>query len=458
MSGRKKTSGAKMAVAATLPVIDANVAGIDVGSKQHVVCGPARPNGLPNVATFGSTTAELLQLAEWLENEGVTSVAMESTSIYWIPLYELLDSRGIPVLLANARQLHNVPGRKTDFLDCQWIQLLHSRGLLRGSFRPPDAVVRMRTLHRQMANLVAERSRCVQWIQKSLDQMNVQVHRAVTDLTGTTGMAIVRAIIAGVRDPLLLAQHRDPRCGKSLEEIAEHLVGHWRDEHLFNLQQAVRLFDEVEKSIAEYEGELLRQLQAVHPPERRTEPVPRHPNSTKEKAIRRRGEQNARTELWRFAGVDLTRIDGISAGTAQTILTEVGPNLSAFPSEKHFVSWLRLCPRTAVSGGKPLKKRRNSRGASRIACALRMCATSLQHSHTALGAVFRRTARMRGATIAIFATARRLAQFVYRMLVHGHDYTDIGEEAYEQQVNSRRLLGLKAAAQALGYTLQSIGT
>src|ERR1700730_13600357 len=209
----------------SLPAIRPKVAGIDVGSSQHWVCGPARPDGAPHVRVSGPPTAQLQELAAWLSEQHVESVAMESTYVYWIPIYELLESQGIEVLLVNARQLHNVPGRKTDFSDCQWLQLLHSCGLLRGSFRPGEAITRLRALQRQLANLVAEQTRCVQWMQKALDQMNVQVHRAVTDLTGVTGMAIVRAIVGGERDPTRLAEHRDRRCGKSADEIARYLTG-----------------------------------------------------------------------------------------------------------------------------------------------------------------------------------------------------------------------------------------
>jgi len=437
----------------SLPVIRPNVAGLDVGGMQHWVCGPSRADGKPNVRVFSTTTGELNALADWLLEQGVESVAMESTYVYWIPVYELLESKGIDVLLVNARQLHNVPGRKTDFSDCQWLQMLHSCGLLRGSFRPGDAVSRLRALQRQMGNLVAERTRCVQWMQKALDQMNIQVHRAVADITGNTGMAIIRSIVAGERNPAALAVHRNYRCRKSADEIAKHLTGNWREEHLFNLASALRLYDTLGEEITSYEARLLKELAALQAPERRDQPVPPHPNSTKEKSIKREGDQELRTSLWRFAGIDLTRIDGISAGAAQTVLTEIGLKITAFPSEDHFVSWLRLCPKTPISGGKPIKKKRNSLGANRIAGILRMAAASLQRSKSALGAAYRRIARYKGAGLAVFVIARRLAKLIYRMLRYGHDYLDIGEQAYERKFQLRRLAALTQNARALGYTL-----
>jgi transposase len=453
---RENTTSRKKAKSATptaLPIVRPKVAGIDIGSTQHWVCGPPKADGEPNVRVFGTTTDQLNALADWLVEQRVESVAMESTYVYWIPVYELLESRGLEVVLVNARQLHNVPGRKTDFKDCQWIQLLHSCGLLRGSFRPGEAITRLRAMQRHMANLITERSRCVQWMQKSLDQMNVQVHRAVADITGTTGMAIVRAIVAGERDPGRLAAQRDPRCRKSIADITRYLTGNWREEHLFNLASALRLYDALESEIAAYDARLLQELEALQPVERRNQPSPSHPNPAKEKAIRGRGEQPLRTTLWRFAGVDLTRIDGISAGVAQIVLTEVGPDFSAFPSEGDFVSWLRLCPRTPISGGKPLKKRRNGMGANRISGVLRMAATSLQRSKSALGASFRRISRHRGAAVAIFATARQIAKLIYRMIRFGQDYVDVGEKAYERQFDLRRLASLKEAAKALGFAL-----
>lgn len=434
--------------------IHPQVAGIDLGSREHWVCAPEVTPGKPNVRTFGTTMEQLQHLANWLLEQGVESVAMESTSVYWIPLYELLESCGIEVLLVNARQLRHVPGRKTDMRDCQWIQLLHSCGLLRGSFRPHEMIVRIRTLHRQLSTLMAESTRFVQWMQKALDQMNVQIHRAVTDLTGQTGMAIVRAIVDGERDPVRLAALRDGRCKKSSREFAEHLRGNWRDEHLFNLKSALKLYDMTQREIAAYEARILEEIRALQPVEHRDQSVPKHPNAIKEKAIRRRGGHHLRTELWRFAGVDLTRIDGIGTEAALTLLTEAGLDLTAFPSEKHFVSWLRLAPKTAFSAGKPLRyKKANGTGSTRAAAVLRMAAVSLKHSKTALGAAFRRKARHKGWSVAVFSMARRLAVLVYRMLRYGQDYIDIGEACYEDRFRRRRLAGLTEAAKSLGFNL-----
>ena len=352
--------------------------------------------------------------------------------------------------LVNAQQMHNLPGRKTDMQDCQWLQLLHSRGLLRGSFRPAEAITRLRALHRQLGNLVAERTRFVQWIQQALDQMNVQVHRAVSDLTGETGMRIVRVIVARERDPRKLVALRHKRCHKSEADFVA-VTGTWRDEHLFNLQAALRLYDTVQESIADYERQLLEELAALWPGERREEPVPPHPK--KEQAMRSKGQLDEREALWRVTGGDLTRIDEIGTGAVRTIVTEAGPDLSASPDERHFASWLRLTPRTAVSGGKPLRGKKNGTGSTRIAATLRMAAVSLQHSDSALGATFRRTARRKGFTVAVFAIARKLAQLVYRALRFGQEYVDMGAERYQQRYRKQAVSNLKVHADYLGYDL-----
>ena len=440
-----------------LPVLRSDVAGIDIGSQEHWVAGPPKADGTPNVKVYGTVTSDLNKLARWLKSQGVESVAMESTGVYWIPLYELLESYGFEVLLCNAKQLSNVPGRKTDFQDCQWIQLLHSCGLLRGSFRPSDEICQLRALLRECSNLIEERTRCVQRMQKALDQMNVQVHRAVTDITGTTGMSIIRAITAGERDPIVLAGFRDRRCKKKIKQFAEHLRGTWRQEHLFNLKMTLELYDKLNEMIDTYHKKINELMQELEPDDRKGKQPPTHPNKTKARAIIKRGEEPTRQALWRFSGIDLTRIDGISVGTASVIFAEAGLDLDAFPTEKHFTSWLRLAPNHSISGGKVLKKKHNARGATRVANILRMAATSLKNSPTALGAEFRRTARRKGFSVAVFAIARRLATLIYRMLRYGEDYVDKGAQAYEEQFKQRRLRSLATTAKQMGYELKPLG-
>jgi len=436
-----------------LPVVRADAGGIDAGSAEHWVCCPAKPDGSANVRRFGTTTVELGRIADWPETEGVKSVAVESTGVYWIPLYELLESRGIGVVLVNARQLRHVPGRKSDMADCKWLQMLHACGLLRGSFRPAGPVCALRGLMRECANLIGERTRAVQRMQKALDQMNVQVHRAVSDITGATGMAIIRAIVAGERDPLALAGLRDRRCQKSPAQFAEHLRGTWREEHLFNLAMNLELHDKLEEMIGRYGAKIAALMEEMGPEDRRDGGPPRHPSPTKARAIERAGDQSLRQTLWRMSGVDLTRIDAVNVGVASVVLTEAGADLSAFPSENHFTSWLRLAPNRPVSGGKVLKKKRNAAGATRLANALRQAACSLQRSKTALGGQFRRLARRKGYSVAVFAMARKLAILIYRMLRHGQDYIDEGLAAYEERFRQRRLHNITSMAKEMGYQI-----
>jgi transposase len=453
MNEQKKTSRRDNG----LLVLRELVAGVDIASEEHWVAGPPKEDGSRNVRRFKTTSDELKALVDWLESQRVESVAMESTSVYWIPLYELLESRGIEAVLVNAREFHQVPGRaKTDMLDCQWLQRLHSCGMLRGSFRPAESFIGLRALERQRSNLVASRTRCLQWMQKSLDQMNVQVHHAVSDLSGTTGMAIVRAIVAGERSPDALAKLRDPRCSKSAAEIAKYLTGTWREEHLFNLARALSTFDHNSAEIAEYDVELARRMDALRLKELETVSMPRHPKPTKEKELRKHGGLAARERLWRATGKDLTRIDGISVDSARVIISELGLGAEAFPDERHFVSWLRLCPPTKISGGKSLKTRRNGLSANRISGVLRMAAKALAKSKSALGASFRSVSRNKGFDVAIFATARKLAMLVYRTLRFGHEYVDIGEKAFEARYEERRFAALQNQAKARGFALVPI--
>jgi transposase len=438
-----------------LPVVRRNVAGIDLGSERHWVCAPTVDGSGREITSFGATTPELIRLAEWLKQRQVESVAMESTGVYWIAPHEVLEAQGLQVLLVDTRQLARVPGRdkKTDPTDCEWIQRLHSCGLLRSSFRPEEAVCMLRTLVRDKANLVAE---CGDWLrrmQKSLDQMNVRVHRAVSDIDGVTGMAILRAITGGERDALKLAKLRDPRCSKTEQEIAEQLSGHWREDHLFSLQQALNMYDAVQERIAAYEKEILRKLGDMEREEQRGQTAPPLQNANKTKAIKKRGQEPKRQALYRMSGVDITHIDAIGVETVEVVLSEYGPDLSRFPTEKQFVSHVTLAPHVPTSGGKPLRKRKRNSASTRVAAALRMAALSLRHSQTALGAYYRKMAQRLGGDIAVFATARKLATLIYRLLRWGQPYVDEGAKAYETRYRQQRIGRLAATAKALGYQL-----
>jgi len=440
------------------PVLRANVAGIDVGSEHHWVCAPARPGVGREVAVFAATTPGVEQMAAWLKERGVTSVALESTGVYWIVPHEMLERAGLEVVLVDTRELGRVPGRpKSDRRDCEWIQRLHSCGLLRGAFRPIEQVCLLRTLVRDKGTLVAERSDWLRRMQKSLDQMNVRVHRAVAELDGATGMAIVRAIVAGDRDPRRLASLRDRRCQKSEAQIAEQLTGHWREDHLFSLQQGLKMYDAITERIQEYGREILRQLAQMTPAARRDDQAPPPTQVTKARAIKKRGEDPLRHALYRMSGVDLTAIDALGVETVTVVLSEYGPDLARFPTEKQFVSHVGLAPHRPISGGKPVKKRKKPASASaRVGVALRMAATSMRRSQTALGAYYRRVAQRLGADVAVFATARKLAQWIYRVLRWGHVYVDEGAAAYEQRYHEARLKRLATTARQLGYTLVSV--
>jgi transposase len=437
-----------------LPVLRRNVAGLDIGSKSHWVCAPTADGGGREVRQFGATTSELEKLAQWLRQRKVASVAMESTGVYWIPPHEILERHGFEVLLVCTRDLARVPGRKkTDRVDCQWIQRLHSCGLLRGSFRPPEQICLLRTLVRDKATLEAEQADWIRRMQKSLEQMNVRVHRAVSDIEGATGMAIVRAIVAGERDPAELAKLRDPGCHKSAEEIAEQLSGHWREDHLFSLQQSLKMYDAIGETIQAYEKEILRRLAERERGDYQGQPAPKLKNPNKAKMIQQRGEEPMRQAWYRMSGADLTTIDAVGVGVVEAVLSEYGPDLSCFPTEKHFISHLTLAPKKAVSGGKPLKKKKRGSASHRVSAALRSAALSLRHSQTALGAYFRHLAQRLGSDVAAFATARKIALLIYRLLRWGHPYVDEGAAACENRYRQTRIKRLVANAIALGYQL-----
>ena len=328
-SNRGKNQAGRKRKIAGLPVVRQRVAGIDLGSERHWVCAPAEAGSGREVSDFGATTPELIRMAQWIKARGVESVTMESTGVYWIAPHEVLEAEGLEVVLVDTRQLARVPGRdkKSDPLDCEWIQRLHSCGLLMGSFRPQETVCMLRTLVRDKGNLVAEAADWLRRMQKSLDQMNVRVHRAVSKLDGVTGMSILRAIVGGERDAQKLAKLRDPRCRHSEEEIAEQLSGHWREDHLFSLRQALKMYESIEERIADYEKEILRKLAEMERKECRGQPAPPVKNPKKRQAIQRRGEEAMRQALYRMSGVDLTGIDAIGVETVQVVISEYGPDL-----------------------------------------------------------------------------------------------------------------------------------
>jgi len=433
-------------------------AGIDLGSREHWVAAPPLDDGHPNVQCFGTTTPELVRLADWLTQEHVVTVAMESTGVYWIPLFEVLDSRGFEVHLVNARQLSHVPGRKTDMIDCQWLQLLHACGLLRGSFRPSDDICRLRALIRERSMMVDQRSDWVRRMQKSLDQMNVCVHHAVSDITGVTGMAILHAIVGGERDPRVLAGLRDPRCRKSEEQIVEELTGNWRPEHLFNLRQSLKIYDQLCSAIDDYDREILSTIEQIQPSDNNGTSAPPPASKSKAAAIAKRGQEPLRQSLYSLTGIDLTTIDGIGVDTASVITSELGLDFSPFPDENHFVSYLRLAPNMSISAGKKVPSKIKATTCTRVSNALRMAALTLRNSKIALGAYYRRISRRKGASVAVFATARKLAQLIYRLVRYGQAYFDEGARAYEARFAKRRLDSYTRILREMGYKVELLET
>lgn len=440
-----------------LPAIQSNVAGIDIGSREMWVCGPTPEGDDREMKVFVTTTDGIQSCAQWLHQRQVRSVAMESTGVYWIPVLEILESSGLETLLVDTRPLSRVPGKKTDAEDCQWIQTLHSHGLLQSSYRPSEAISQVRSLVRQKAVLVREQADWVRRLHKCLDQMNVRVHHAVSDTQGTTGMAIIRSIMSGQRDARKLAALRDPRCRKSEEEIAAHLRGNWSENHLFNLEHSLGMYDFIAEQITQYENEIKRRITLLTDPGRQQLQAPPLANPQKRKAMKRRGQEEKRQALFRMVGADLTTIDGIGVETAETIITEYGTDLSKFPNERKFVRHIQLAPHTPVSGGKPIKKSRRKTKGTRTAEALRHAAIAVRDSKSAMGGYYRRISRRLGASVAVFATARKLATCVYRMLRWGQEYVDIGQKADEERYQAIKLRTLTSTAAQFGYQLVKNG-
>lgn len=431
----------------SLPLINPNAAGIDVGATAHYVAVPADRDEQP-VRRFGAFTEDLHALAKWLQQCGVQTVAMESTGVYWIPLYQILQDYGLVVKLVNARAVKHVPGRKSDVCDCQWLQQLESYGLLNGSFRPEARICVLRSYMRQRQTLVEDAASQVLRMQKAMTQMNLQLHHVISDLVGVTGLAIVRAILAGERDRLKLAALKDWRIKSDENTIAKALEGDYRPEHLFALRQALELYDYYQQKIAECDQEILRQMRSMET--RAVEPAPA---KRKKRSSPNPFDFDSPAELYRIMGVDLTRIDGINEGTAQLILSELGLDIhQKWPTEAQFASWLGLCPNNEISGGKVLR-RGTRKVVNRVAHALRMCAQSLLKSKSSLGAFARRLRARRDKQIAITATAHKLARLIYRMLKFGGEYVDIGQEKYDEKYRATVIKSLERRARYLGYQL-----
>ena len=427
-----------------------NSAGIDVGASSHFVAIPAHLDP-ESVREFSSVTADLKRLADWLVEHRISIVAMESTGVYWIPLFELLESRGMEVLLVNARHIKNVSGRKSDVLDCQWLQQLLSYGLLRGAYRPREAVCVLRAYTRQRSMLLRNQARCVQHMQKALVQMNIQLGNAISDVAGETGFRILRAIVKGVRDPLVLAAMKNARIRADEATIARSLEGNWRAEHLFALRQAIDTYDFNERQLGECDIAIDAQMAKL-----------KIQDAVPEKARRRSASRNApqfdaRTRLAQMLGVDLTRIDGIDVSTALIIASEVGNDLSRFPSAKHFASWLGLCPGTHITGGSRISGK-TKRCANRIAQALKLAAVALRRSQSALGAYHRRLCARMDKAKAVTASAHKLARLVYTMITKAEQYVDQGQAYFEQQHRDRAIRSLMHRAQQLGMTLIDLPT
>lgn len=429
------------------PVVNPHAAGIDIGATTIYVCVPLERDPEP-IRHFATFTEDLHTLATWLERCGVTSVAMESTGVYWIPLFQILETRGVEVCLVNARHVKHVPGRKSDVQDCQWLQYLHSVGLLRPSFRPPEAVCAVRSLLRHRDTLVHLAAMHTQHMQKALTQMNLQLHHVLSDLTGVTGLAILDAILAGERDPQVLAAHRDPRVKAAPETIAKALVGDYRVEHLFTLRQALESYRHYQRLIGECDAQIATLLDGFAS---RLDPGAPPLPPARAKVQRHQPQFDLRAELYRILGVDLTAVPGF-ATSPLTLFAELGRDLRTFPSGKDFASWLGLCPDNRISGGKVLSVK-TRHVVHRVANVLRMAAQSLQRSRSALGAYYRRMRARLGAPKAITATAHKLARILYHLLTTRQPYEETRVAAAEAHYHRRSESRLRAHARALGFQL-----
>ena len=430
--------------------INHNAAGIDIGFREHYVSVPSE-RAEPAVRHFGCFTSDLKEMADWLCECGIKTVAMEATGVYWMPVYQVLADRGFEVKLVDARQVRHVPGRKSDVMDCQWLQELHSYGLLSAAFIPEPKVGVLRSYWRQRSVIVAACAQQIHRMQKALDLMNLHLHKVLFDITGQTGLAIVRAIVQGERDPLKLAHMKNNQVKASEEQISKALTGYYRPEHVFALKQALAAYDFSQGQLQELDREIESYMSGLE--SKGTAAGAEGPSKTRARA-RRKNEPyfDLRSELERICGVDLTRIDGLQALTVQAIISEVGWDMSRFPTEKNLVSYLGLCPNNFVTGGK-VKKSKSKKIQNPAAHAFRLAAQSLHHGKSALGAYYRRMRYRIGSAKAITATANKLCRLFYRMLKYGFDYVDMGMEAYEKRFQQRTLDTLVKRAKSFGFCL-----
>jgi transposase len=445
MATKKKRRGKS---SGRLSTINEHAAGLDVGSTFHVVAVRRDQDDEP-VRTFRSFTGDLHAMADWLKSVGITTVAMESTGVYWVPVFEILEGHGMEVLLVNARDVKNVPGRKTDVNDAQWLQQLHQHGLLRGSFRPREAVACLRAYLRHRQGVVEYAASHVQHMQKALMQMNVQLHHVVSDITGVTGLQIIRAIVAGEHAPEELAKHRDVRCAASEETIRQALTGNYRPEHVFALKQALELWDFYQAKISECDVEIEAALRSLN--EKR--PTPEKPlPARRQQKLRHEPNFDIRAALYTMLGADLSQIHGFGPYTVLRLVAECGDDMKKWPTEKHFTSWLSLAPGNKISGGRVLSAN-TRRSSNRTAALLRLVAVTVGKTQTALGAFYRRLGARVGKAKAVTATARKLAVLFYRALRFGLAYADPGAEYYEERYKRRVIDNLKRRARKLGFTL-----
>jgi transposase len=452
---RRRPSPKPRTSPAALERLHPHAAGIDCGSAEHFVAVPPDRDTTP-IRSFPTFTGDLYRLADWLTACRVTHVAMEATGVYWIPVFEILEARGFQVILVNARHVKNLPGRKSDVSDCEWLRDLHILGLLRGSFRPADHIVALRGYLRHRATVIERAGSLVQRMQKALVQMNVQLPLVVSDITGVTGLRILRDIVAGHRDPQQLAQHRDYRCHASEAEIVAALTGNYRTEHLFVLQQNLELFDTHQAQLTACDRAIeahLAQLVATTAPPAAPLPAARRRQKPRDNEPR----FELRPLLHQLTGVDLSQIDGIGPYNALRLIAEIGTDMARWSTDKHFTSWLTLAPQNTISGGHLLSSRTQP-SANRAAAILRLAAMNLSRTQTALGAFYRRLAFRVGKAKAITATARKLAILVYHTLKGDLVYQDPGADAYDAKDRARTLRRLRQRAEHLGFTLVDLTT